>query len=50
MLITNGEYEGSIGLEEFVDKFYSKIIENVLNVVATQWNQNKKGEKIEWEN
>lgn len=36
MLITDGEYEGNIGLEEFVDKFYSKIIQNVLNVVATQ--------------
>lgn len=36
MLITDGEYEGDIGLEKFVDKFYSNVIQNVLNVVATQ--------------
>ena len=36
MLITDGEYEGSVELEEFVDKFYSKMIEKVLNVVSTQ--------------
>lgn len=36
MLITDGEYEVDIGLEEFVDKFYSNVIQNVLNVVATQ--------------
>lgn len=36
MLITDGEFEGSVPLEEFVDKFYSKIIEKVLNVVSTQ--------------
>ena len=36
MLITDGEYEGDIGLEKFVDKFYLNVIQNVLNVVATQ--------------
>ena len=36
MLITDGEIEGSVPLEEFVDKFYSKMIEKVLNVVSTQ--------------
>ena len=36
MLITDGEYEESIDLEEFVDKFYSNVIQNVLNVVSTQ--------------
>lgn len=36
MLITDGEYEGNIGLEDFVDKFYLNIIQNVLNVVSTQ--------------
>ena len=36
MLITDGEFEGSVPLEEFVDKFYTKMIEKVLNVVATQ--------------
>lgn len=36
MLVTDGEYEDSIGLEDFVDKFYLNIIENILNVVATQ--------------
>lgn len=36
MLITDGEFEGSVQLEEFVDKFYTKMIEKVLNVVATQ--------------
>lgn len=36
MLITDGEYEDSVGLEEFVDKFYSNIIENVMNVISTQ--------------
>lgn len=36
MLITDGEYEGSIDLEEFVDKFYSNIIQNILNVISTQ--------------
>ena len=36
MLITDGEYKGDIGLEKFVDKFYSNVIQNVLNVVATQ--------------
>lgn len=36
MLITDGEYEGSICLEEFVDNFYTSIVKNVLNVVETQ--------------
>lgn len=36
MLVVDGEYEDSIGLDEFVDKFYSNIIEKILNVVATQ--------------
>lgn len=36
MLVVDGEYEGAVPLEEFVDLFYSHIIENVLNVVATQ--------------
>lgn len=36
MLVIDGEYEGSVPLEEFVDKFYQNIIENVLNVVETQ--------------
>lgn len=36
MLITDGEYEGSIGLDNFVDNFYSNIIQNILNVIATQ--------------
>lgn len=36
MLVVDGEYEDSIGLDEFVDKFYSNMIEKILNVVATQ--------------
>ena len=36
MLITDGEFKGSVPLEEFVDEFYSKMIEKVLNVVSTQ--------------
>lgn len=36
MLITDGEYEDSVDLEEFVDRFYSNIIENVMNVISTQ--------------
>ena len=36
MIITDGEYEDSVDLEEFVDKFYSNIIENVMNVISTQ--------------
>ena len=38
MIITDGEFEGSVPLEEFVDKFYSKMIEKVLNVISTQDN------------
>ena len=34
MIITDGEFEGSV--EEFVDKFYSEMIEKVLNVISTQ--------------
>lgn len=36
MLITDGEFEGSVPLEEFVDKFYSKTIEKIMNVLKTQ--------------
>ena len=36
MLVVDGEYEDSIGLDEFVDKFYSNMIEKILNVVTTQ--------------
>ena len=36
MLVVDGEYEGNVGLEEFVDKFYSNMIEKILNVVETQ--------------
>ncbi len=36
MLITDGEFEGSVALEEFVDMFYSNIVQNILNVVSTQ--------------
>lgn len=36
MLVTDGEYEGNIGLDDFVDNFYSNIIQNILNVIATQ--------------
>ncbi len=36
MLVVDGEYEGAVPLEEFVDLFYSHIIENVLNVISTQ--------------
>ena len=36
MLVVDAECEGGIDLEEFVDNFYIKIIENVLNVVETQ--------------
>ena len=35
MLVVDGEYDGAVPLEEFVDKFYSKMIEKVLNVVST---------------
>ena len=38
MLITDGEFEGSVSLEEFVYKFYSKMIEKILNIVFTQGN------------
>ena len=43
MLVVDGEYEGAVPLEEFVDLFYSHIIENVLNVVATQGDRNLGG-------
>lgn len=36
MLVVDGEYEGVAPLEDFVDLFYSHIIENVLNVISTQ--------------
>lgn len=36
MLIVDGEYEGAVPLEKFVDLFYSQIIENVMNVISTQ--------------
>lgn len=36
MLVVDGEYEGSVGLEEFVDMFYSNIIKNVMNVIEAQ--------------
>ena len=36
MLIVDGEYEDAICLEEFVDLFYSHIIEKVLNVISSQ--------------
>lgn len=36
MLVVDGEYEGDAPLDEFVDLFYSNIIENVLNVISTQ--------------
>ena len=36
MLVVDGEYEGAAPLEDFVDLFYSHIIENVLNVISTQ--------------
>ena len=36
MLVVDGEYEGSIALEDFVEAFYSNIIQNVMNVIETQ--------------
>ena len=36
MLVVDGEYEGSIALEDFVEMFYSNIIQNVMNVIETQ--------------
>ena len=36
MLVIDGEYEDSIALEDFVEMFYSNIIQNVMNVIETQ--------------
>ena len=36
MLVVDGEYEGNIALEDFVEAFYSNIIQNVMNVIETQ--------------